>query len=141
MSVRGLGLMYWYTLYANTDSVANALDLQYDAYLLEEWCACNYLKLNAGKCSVVSYTRKRMALVHDYTLLNVALSRSSSAVDLGMIFDDRFTFSLHMSSTVNKANKTLGFIFRNSADFRCLSTLTRLYFALVRPILKYYSVV
>ena len=73
---------------------AGALKLQYDVYLLKEWCVSNSLKLNAGKCSVVSYTRKRM----NYTLLSVALSCSSSAVDLGVIFDDRFTFLLDTSS-------------------------------------------
>ena len=68
-------------------------------------------------------------LIYDYTLLNVALSRSSSAVDLWVISDD----SPSHCSVVNKANKILGFIYKQS----CLSILIGLYFALVRPILEY----
>ena len=60
---------------------------------------------------------------------------------MGVSFDERFTFSEHIINIVGRANRSFGYVVRNCSDFRSLTTVIKLYCALVRPILKYCSVV
>ena len=49
-------------LYTAVGCVEDAEDLQHDIGLLERWCTANALRLNYGKCSVVTFTRKKNIL-------------------------------------------------------------------------------
>ena len=61
--------------------------------------------------------------------------------DLGVYFDSKMTFNVHIEKTVQSAYATLGFIIRNSDSFQQISTLNSLYFAYVRSKMEYCSVV
>jgi hypothetical protein len=65
------------------------------------------------------------------------LDRVSSINDLGVIMDDKLTFSEHVDVMVAKAFEMLGFIRRLSLEFRDPYTLKSLYTALVRSKLEY----
>ena len=87
-------------LYSRIGGIEDALILQNDISFLEDWCRENCLGLNTKKCRVVSYSRRRFVTEHGYTINGDALVRSDTDVDLGVTFDEKFTFSPHVSNVV-----------------------------------------
>lgn len=55
--------------------------------------------------------------------------------------DSKLSFGEHISYTISKASKTLGFVFRVAKNFRQIQCLKALYCSLVRSILEYCCVV
>lgn len=128
-------------LYAVIETRSDALFLQDQLNIFANWCMDNRMLLNASKCAVITFTRKRSAIAFDYKLTNTLLSRTSCVKDLGVMLDSKLTFSDHLAYTTAKASKTLGFIFRIAKKFRQISCLKALYCSLVRSTLEYCSVV
>jgi hypothetical protein len=69
----------------------------------------------------------------------MVLNRVSFINYLGVILDEKMTFSKHVDVMVAKAFTMLGFIRRISLEFRDPYTLKSLYTSLVRPKLEYAS--
>ena len=74
------------------------------------------LKLNVKKCKFVSYGR------HDdnrfkYYINAEELEHRDSIKDLGVTFDSKLKFDLHILDKINKANSILGIIKRNFSNF------------------------
>ena len=113
----------------------DSLVLQSDLNNLSDWFEKWLLKLNISKCKVVSFGRN-VINVHQYSICGLELEHVHQINDLGIIFEDKLNFSLHISAKVNKANSILGIIKRN---FRYLSqeSFVMLYKALVRSHLEY----
>lgn len=128
-------------LFRQVRSVADAALLQSDLNGLFNWCICNKLFLNINKCNVLSYSRRTDTLVYPYQINNLALCRPSTIVDLGITFDTKLDFSLHIDNIVSKAYKKLGFLKRKTKDFSSQQALKVLYFALVRSNLEYCSLI
>ena len=74
-----------------------------------------------------------------YTIDSTLLQRITSVKDLGVLFDCKLNFNLHISTIVNEAKGVLGFIKRWSKEFNDPFTTKLLYVSLVRPILEYCS--
>lgn len=74
-------------------------------------------------------------------LLWLLLKRVYEIKDLGVILDSQLSFRQHVSFVVDKASKSLGFIFRLTKTFTDISCLKALYCALVRSTLEYCSTV
>jgi hypothetical protein len=68
-----------------------------------------------------------------YMLGGTVLDRVSSINDLGVIMDEKITFSEHVDVMVAKTFAMLRFIRRLSLEFRDPYTLKSLYTSLVRP--------
>jgi hypothetical protein len=113
--------------------------LQEDLVRLDNYCLRNHLDLNASKCSVVTYSRKRNLVLVDYMLSNVVLKRETVIRDLGVLHDHKLVFDSHINNIISKASRALGFIMRSSRDFRHAKTLKILYCSLVRSHLEYAS--
>ena len=128
-------------LYLCINSELDCLRLQHNLDLLNAWCVYNHLPLNATKCNVMSFSRKSDPIVFNYNLDNCLLNRPEFVKDLGVIFDTKLTFSRHIEECVAGAYKSLGFILRNSRDFKSLSTLRLLFITFVRSKLEYASIV
>lgn len=128
-------------LFSVITSVNDALFLQKQLNTFARWCNDNRMVLNASKCSVISFTRKQSTIIFDYTLSSSILNRLLSIKDLGVVFDCKLSFVEHISYTVSKASKVLGFVFRVAKHFRQISCLKALYCSLVRSTLEYCSVV
>lgn len=113
----------------------DSLVLQSDLNSLSDWFEKWLLKLNINKCKVVSFGRS-VINVHQYSICGLELEHVHHINDLGIIFEDKLNFSLHINAKVNKANSILGIIKRN---FRYLSqeSFVMLYKALVRSHLEY----
>ena len=67
--------------------------------------------------------------------------RAESVKDLGVIFDQKLTFSLHIQETVLQCNKVLGCIIRTAKYISDLTCLKVLYNSFVRSKLEYCSCV
>ena len=119
----------------------DCIALQSDLDNIFQWCLRNRLYLNILKCLVVSYSRKKSTLCFQYLINNTNLKRVMNITDLGILFDEKFTFVPHINQLVAKAHKIYGFIYRNGKDFTKVQTLKILFFALVRSQLEYGSIV
>ncbi|KAL0879152.1 hypothetical protein ABMA27_002946 [Loxostege sticticalis] len=126
-------------IFATITSEADAVLLQEDLARLSDYCVENHLDLNASKCSVVTFSRKRILVSFDYKLKGVNLQRESIIRDLGVCHDSKLLFDTHINYIISKASKALGFVMRNSKDFTQIKTLKILYCALVRSNLEYAS--
>ena len=120
--------------------VSDCFRLQNDVDSLGSWCVLNNMKLNISKCSTISFTRGKAAIVYQYSLQNEILKRVDSLRDLGVIFHKSLSFNLHFESILNRANRMVGFLKRSCRDFYPMAVI-RLYYALVRPILEYCCIV
>ncbi|XP_044585015.1 uncharacterized protein LOC123265356 [Cotesia glomerata] len=69
------------------------------------------------------------------------LEKCASTRILGVTFDNRLTFALHINKIISEAWRTLGFIIRVSKNFTNLKAIKLLYNTFVRPKLEYASLV
>lgn len=107
-----------FKLYWIVNNVDDALFLQSQLGIFTNWCETNRMHLNASKCSVMSFSRKRILIDYDYKIRSTSLKRESVIKDLGVLLDPKLTFKEHIDFIASKASKTLGFIFRVAKNFR-----------------------
>ena len=121
-------------IYSDT---SNSALLQNDLYKLFKWSSDWQLNFNISKCKVMHVGRNNPSLTYfvDTQRSNV-LSVVASEKDLGVIFDKNLYFDEHIYTTVNKANKLIGIIYR-SFSYLNVTMLITLYKTLIRPILEY----
>lgn len=119
----------------------DSLLLQSDLDSLVAWAKDNELKFNVVKCKCVTYHRTLKNVNYCYTMYNEALVRVDCIRDLGVFFDSKMTFNVHIETVVKDAFKLLGFIFRNTREFTSTKPFDTLYNSYVRSKLEYSSVV
>ena len=95
--------------------------------------------LNPEICSVVSFSRKKQTLIHDYRIAYDVASRKSRFKALGVLLDSKLPFAHHVSYIVSKAARNLGFIFRVTKSFKNVHCLKALFCALVPSHMEYCS--
>jgi hypothetical protein len=88
----------------------NCLKIQSDLNKLSEWCDRNSLLLNVGKCTTITFVRSRHPVEFSYMLGGTVFDGVNSINDLGVIMEEKFTFSEHVDFMVAKAFSMLGFI-------------------------------
>jgi hypothetical protein len=124
-------------IFMRIDSLIDADKLQTEINNLSRWCSANRLFINVSKCNVMSFYRTLNPVLFNYYLDGNLLSRVTSIVDLGVTFDRRLTFSLHINKIVLKANSMLGFIIRMTKEFLDVFSCVQLFISLVRSHLEY----
>jgi hypothetical protein len=117
------------------------LILQEDLNSIVTWSYKNKISFNIKKCKVMTFTRKKFVKFTDYSINNEILHRVNEFRDLGLVLDPALSFNQHVTLMVNKAYRNLGFIIRQSRNFKSIATLKLLYFTLVRSILEFASVI
>ena len=122
-------------------SPRDCISLQSDIDILSNWCDVNGFVLNIPKCAIMSFFRCKSPIFHNYRIGTQLIQRCEIFKDLGVIMDHKLTFNLHIDYVISKANSMLGFLKRNTREFRDLGTLNSLYFSLVRSLLEFGSVV
>jgi hypothetical protein len=94
------------------------------------------MESHPSKCQHISFTRKRSPSSLNLSLHSTVIPKADKIKYLGVMVDSKLTWTSHVSSTIAKANSTLGFIRRNvttkSSDVKALA-----YKQLVRPVLEY----
>ena len=76
-----------------------------------------------------------------YYIYDCELDNVTSFNDLGVLFDCKLRFDLHIDSCIGRANSLLGFIKRWSKEFDDPYLTKRLFTSLVRSVLEYAVVV
>lgn len=127
-------------IFTRIKSVQDCIHLQEDLNALNEYCLDNKLFLNVSKCCIISFSRKKTTIQYDYTINNSILNRVTEVRDLGVFLDSKLLFRSHFEKITAKAYKMLGFLIRQTADFKDINTFIILYNALVRSHLEYASV-
>ena len=122
-------------LYRLITTENDRLTLQKDLQAIVYWINKYMLKLNEAKCKVVSYGR-HIDKSFSYSINGNDLENLDSYKDLGVIFDSKLKFGLHINEKVNKANAMLGIIKRNFTDLSKHAFLC-LYKSMVRSHLEY----
>lgn len=128
-------------IYNRINDYNDCVALQSNIDIINEWCLNNRLRLNVSKCNVVSYYRIKNPILFDYEIQGTILSRLKTIKDLGVIFDERFSFIPHIETMIADASKVLGFIIRISRQFSSTSIVKLLYQSFVRSKLDYCSLI
>ena len=89
----------------------------------------------------MSYNRKTNVIEYNYNIGGVEIKRCTEFRDLGIIMDSRLSFVPHINNINCKALKMLGFVIRTTKDFKNTDCMFLLYFAYVRSILEYCTLV
>ncbi|KAL9917892.1 uncharacterized protein ACN427_000469 [Glossina fuscipes fuscipes] len=127
-------------LFSSFSVESQSHQLQGDLDNFVAWCSLNLLQLNLSKCKKLSFSRRK-SFITQYFIDSHKLEDVDSITDLGVLFDHRLRFNLHIELSISKARSALGFIKRWSKELDDPYITKRLYMCLVRPILEYASVV
>lgn len=103
---------------------------------VHEWSVRNEIQFNPQKCHAMTYTRRRHPIEYKYRLESHDISRTTSIKDLGVTFDCKLTFNDHIAIVAKESYKRLGFVMRNSKDFKGTYVTRLLFEALVRSKLE-----
>lgn len=128
-------------IYANVVTIYDHRKIQDDLNQFCDWCQLNGLKLNTTKCFKMSFSRSRTKLFNDYHLFGNHIEDISIIKDLGVVFKTDLSFKSHVDHICTKSLRTLGFLIRNTKEFRNEQCLKTLYISLVRPTLEYCSII
>lgn len=128
-------------IFLNITSYDDCTSLQNDLDKIHSWCSLNKMDLNASKCKVATFTRKKYPVVFSYVINDVTLARSCSIRDLGVEFDTQLSFTGHITNVRSAAFKALGFIIRNAKLFYNISALIALYNAYVLSKVSYCALI
>lgn len=128
-------------IFCRVNSLSDAANVQTDLDALSSWCEKNRLSLNVDKCRSMTYHRKTGPIYFDYVINNTRLLRVNEIRDLGLLFDEKITFVKHVDILCAKACSLLGFLMRVCRDFDDPLALKVLYYAHIRSILEFASVV
>lgn len=124
-------------LYHKIEGDSDSTLLQRNLDHIVSWCNLNRLQLNASKCSIVSFSKKVSIAIFDYRVNNLLLLRVENITDLGVVYDNRFTFNKHIEKVISESSRMLGFLYRNCREFENLSTLKLLFYSYIRSKLEY----
>ena len=119
----------------------DSVDLQQDTNAFVDWCVLNGLDLNISKCKHIRFTRLIEPTYVSYYIDDNVIESVSSIKDLGVFFDSKMSFNVHIDSVVSRANKLLGFVNRMTKSFSSIRCVLVLYTSLVRSILEYCSII
>ena len=123
--------------------------LQNELNALCRWSQLWGLSLNPAKCKVLTLSLRRFPVICSYSLEGSTLERVSEMRDLGVMLDEKLTFSSQIDQLVRKANRALGLLIRSfqtgkhgRSFYRCdRKAIVGTYCANVRSILEYGSVI
>lgn len=128
-------------IFLKINSLEDARQLQNDINIVLQWCTINNLHVNANKCYIMSFTKRRDTTFQyfSYKLNGLTIERVNSIRDLGVIFDAKLSFENHFRNITTRAYRILGFISRNLYNFQNIKTYMTLYNVYIRSILDYCS--
>lgn len=94
--------------------------------------------LNVNKCYKITFNKINAPIQFDYSINNSSLHSKNDIRDLGITFDSKLLFNLHVNNICSKSLKMLGFVKRLSSDFSA-NSFKILYCSLVRSVLEFAS--
>lgn len=113
--------------------------LQKDIHNVIKWFENSFLNLNLDKCKYLRISSNREPTQYFFDQkFSFPITNVKTEKDLGVIFDEKFSFKEHLRYAVGKARRNLGLI-RNTFKFLDRNAFLCLYKSQVRPILEYCS--
>ena len=103
----------------------SSIDSLSDLYL-------NNLQISVDKCSSISFHRPNCPIAYKYCISGTQPQRCNAAKYLGFTLDRNLDLHVHHNELIDRANKMLGFIRRQSRAFSNPHCLVALYKSLVR---------
>ena len=104
---------------------------------LSIWLSSNKLTLNTDKSHYVIFHRARLKQTKiEINLSNISLKRVSYTKYLGVIIDEKLSFTRHISYIKNKISKAMGIIIK-ARKYLNRNLILNLYHAFVFPYLTY----
>lgn len=128
-------------IFLKINTIEDCHKLQNDLDKLTEYYKCNRISVNIDKCTVITYNRKPRPICHTYKINNQIIKRVSDVRDLGVHLESKMLFNKHIDIAVSKAYWNLGFVFRVCKPFNDISCIKAVYFAYVRSILEFASII
>ena len=118
-------------------SKEDALILQSDIKLLEDWSRTWLLNFHPDKCHILTFGKfENTKYTHRYKICGHEVEHVFEEKDLGVVFDSELTFQDHICEKVRKANCIIGLIRRSFSYLDCKMFL-KMYTSFVRPHLEY----
>lgn len=77
--------------------------------------------------AIVSYFRHKNPIVFEYVIDGITFERPQTCIDLGVMFDTKFTFYPHLEGLILCTKKTLGFLICNCKIFSNITIIKLLY--------------
>ena len=128
-------------LFLPIKTVADCDILQSDLINFGRFCDTCGLAVNAGKCSVMTFTRKIRPIVFEYSYHNTVIPRVTSTRDLGVIFDQTLSFNSHTNQLIKESLQVYALVRRFGRELDDPHAILAIYTGLVRSKLDFASVV
>jgi hypothetical protein len=112
-----------------------------DINSVRNWCLVNGMKINLGKITIISFSRKTNSIYFNYKLCNNLVTRFQCIKDHGVLLDCKLYFHKHIHYILSQGLKMLGLIRYSTSSFSTLESLLVLYSSLVRSEFEYAFVV
>ena len=118
-------------------SVKDCAILQQDLISLNTCSHESNMKFNASKCKVLTITRKKTPVNHEYDLGDVNIQRVQEEKDLDVTITRNLTWDSHEKRIALKANRMLGLLTRTCPLMTDIKVRRTLYLSLVKSQLTY----
>ena len=127
-------------LYSSISIGSPSVSLQHSLDNLISWANAWQLKINIGKCAVISLGSSSLSSDFAYYIDGISIAAHTSQVDLGITISQDLSFHAHINNIVCKARQRVSTLFRGFTS-RNHDILRRTFITNVRPTLEYNSVV
>ena len=122
------------------NTTENSQAIQDDINSLMEWSDTWQLRFNAQKCNVLHIGKATIENEYFMGDNNTKINSVKQEKDIGVTFDRKLNFDIHINSAVNKANQLIGLI-KRSFEYLDRDMFLKLYKAIIRPHLEYANVI
>jgi hypothetical protein len=89
-------------IFTSIKEFGDCVRLQDNIDLISTWCIRNSLQLNITKCIVMTLSNKKQKIEFDYNIDGAVLERPELVSDLGVLFDNKLSFTGHINSVIKK---------------------------------------
>ena len=127
-------------MYRKVSTTDDCKLLQEDLDNLIKWEQQWQMQFNPDKCEVLTITKKRNPLHHNYSIHSHSLQYVDSAKYLGLNISKNLCWNTHVDAVTKKANNTLAFLRKNISSCP-QSAKERAFTTFVRPTLEYAAAV
>lgn len=122
-------------------SIADTVTLQDEIDKFVQWCDENGLELNIKKCKIMTFSLKRTTIKANYNIKGIPIERVDEIRDLGVIMDQKLSFTSHIEFAKKKADNCLAFVKRECYKTLNFDNAKLLYGSLVRSHLEFANVI
>ena len=103
---------------------------------LHQWCVCNRLTINTDKTYYMFFTNKKTYYLPELELNNCKIAKTNHLKFLGVTFDDKMTFKLHINNLTLKISRHIALLYQIK-DLMPSYVLKCIYYAHIYPLLNY----